>query len=93
MCVDNLTIICSDYGLAPGRRQAIIWILFTVPLKTNFSKILNEIHIFCAFKKIDRKMVAILSPPQCVNHRFIQYNEIIPSDLHYGPARYNIITV
>ena len=25
ICVDNLTIIGSDNGLSPGRRQAIIW--------------------------------------------------------------------
>ena len=25
ICVGNLTIIGSDYGLSPGRRQAIIW--------------------------------------------------------------------
>ena len=25
MCLRNLTIIGSDYGLSPGRRQAIIW--------------------------------------------------------------------
>ena len=25
ICVGNLTIICSDNGLSPGQRQAIIW--------------------------------------------------------------------
>ena len=25
LCVDKLTIIGSDNGLSPGRRQAIIW--------------------------------------------------------------------
>ena len=25
ICIDNLTIIGSDNGLSPGRRQAIIW--------------------------------------------------------------------
>ena len=25
ICVGNLTTICSDNGLSPGRRQAIIW--------------------------------------------------------------------
>ena len=50
----KLTIIVSDNGLSPGRRQAIIWtnavILSIGPLGTNFSKILNEIYIF-SFKK------------------------------------------
>ena len=53
--VGNLTIICSDNGLSPGRRQAIIWtnagILLIWPLGTNFSEILIEIHVF-SFKKI-----------------------------------------
>ena len=40
-CVGKLTIIGSDNGLSPGRRQAIIWtnagILLIKPLGTNFS--------------------------------------------------------
>ena len=43
ICVGNLTIIGSDNGLSPGRRQAIIWtntgILSIGPLGTNFSEI------------------------------------------------------
>ena len=43
ICVDNITIIGSDNGLSPGRRQAIIWtnagILLIRPLGTNFSEI------------------------------------------------------
>ena len=53
--VGNLTIIGSDNGLAPGRRQAIIWtsavILLIVPLGTNFSEISIEIIKF-PFKKM-----------------------------------------
>ena len=41
ICVGKLTIIGSDNGLLPGRRQAIIWtndgILLIPPLGTNFS--------------------------------------------------------
>ena len=48
MCVSKITIIGSDNGLAPGRRQAIIWtndgILLIRPLGTNFSEILSEVH-------------------------------------------------
>ena len=44
ICVSKLTIIGSDNGLSPGRRQAIIWtnawILLIGPLGTNFSDIL-----------------------------------------------------
>ena len=43
MCVSKLTIIGSDNGLSPGRRQAIIWtnagIVLIGPLETNFSEI------------------------------------------------------
>ena len=48
--VSDLTIIGSDNGLSPSRRQAIIWtnvgILLMRPIGTNFSEILIEIHIF-----------------------------------------------
>ena len=44
ICVSKLTIIGSDNGLSPGRRQAIIWtnaeILSIGPLQTKFSEIL-----------------------------------------------------
>ena len=43
ICVGKLTIIGSDNGLSPERRQAIIWtnaeILLIGPLGTNFSDI------------------------------------------------------
>ena len=50
ICVSKLTIIGSDNGLSPDRRQAIIWtnagILLIGPLRTNFNEILIEIHTF-----------------------------------------------
>ena len=50
ICVGNLTIIGSDNGLSPGRRQAIIWtnagILLIGTLGTNFSEISIEILTF-----------------------------------------------
>ena len=59
MCVSKLTIIGSDNGLSPGRRQAIIWtndgIVLIRTLGTNFSEILIEIHSF-SFKKMHLKM-------------------------------------
>ena len=54
ICVSKLTIIGSDNGLSPGRRQAIIWtnagILLIWTLGTNFSEVSSEIHAF-SFKK------------------------------------------
>ena len=59
ICFSKLTIIGSDNGLSPGRRQAIIWtnavILLIRTLGTNFSEILDEIHSF-SFSKMHLKM-------------------------------------
>ena len=59
ICVGNLTIIVSDNGLSPGRRQAIVCtnagILLIGPLGTNFSEILIGIHKF-SFTKMHLKM-------------------------------------
>ena len=50
ICVGKLTIIGSDNGLSPDRRQAIIWtndaILLIGPLGTNFNEMLIEIIAF-----------------------------------------------
>ena len=55
LCVGNLTIIGPDNGLAPARRQAIIWtnagILLIGPVETKFNAILSELVAFL-FKKI-----------------------------------------
>ena len=69
ICVVDLTIIGSDNGLSPGRRQAIIWtnagILLIEPLGTNFSEILIEIHTF-SFKKMHLKMASAKWRPFCL---------------------------
>ena len=58
-CVGKLTIIGSDNGLSPARRQAIIWtiagILLIGPLETNFNEILIGIQTL-SFKKMHLKM-------------------------------------
>ena len=75
ICVSNLTIIDSDTGLSPGRRQAIIWtnagILLGTNLGTNFNEIVIEIHTF-SFKKMHLNMSSEKWRPcfprlQCVN--------------------------
>ena len=69
ICVGNLTIIGSDYGLSPGRRQAIIWtndgILLIGPLGTNFSEISTEIMTF-SLKKIYLKVSSAKWRPFCL---------------------------
>ena len=79
ICVGKLTIIGSDNGLSPERRQAIIWtndgILLIGPLGTNSSENLIEIQTF-SLKKIRLKMSSAkccsfrLDRPQCVNDRY-----------------------
>ena len=69
ICVSKLTIIGSDNGLSPGRRQAIIWtnagILLIRTLGTNFSEILGKIHSLhsrkCIWKCRLRKGVYLVS--------------------------------
>ena len=67
--VGNLTIIGSDNGLSPDRRQAIIWtndgILLIGPLGTNFSEILIEILTF-SFKKMRLKVSSAKRRPFCL---------------------------
>ena len=59
ICVSKLTIVDSDDGLLPGRRQVIIrtnagiWLIRA--LGTNFSKILSHIHTY-SFKKMQMTM-------------------------------------
>ena len=68
ICVGKLTIIASDNGLSPERRQTIIWtnagILLIGPLGTNFSEILIEIQTF-SFKKMHLKMSSAKWRPFC----------------------------
>ena len=68
ICVGNLTIIGSDNGLTPGRRQAIIWtnagILLFGPSGTNFSDISIEIVTF-SFKKMQMKASSAKWRPYC----------------------------
>ena len=85
ICVTELTIIGSDNGLSPDRRQAIIWtnagLLLIGPLWTNFSEILIEIITFSfkenAFESVVCETAAILSRPQCVNLLIHEYPEVL----------------
>ena len=69
ICVSKITVIGSDNGSSPGRRQAIIWtsvgILLIGPLGTNFSEILIEIYTF-SFKKMHLKMSSGKWRPFCL---------------------------
>ena len=69
ICVGKLTIIGSDNGLSPDRRQAIIGtnagILLIGPLGTDFSEILIEILTF-SFKKMRLKVSSANRRPSCL---------------------------
>ena len=69
ICVSKLTIIGSDNGFSPGRRQAIIWandgILLIRTFQTHFSEIASEIHTF-SFKKMHFKMSSGKWRPSCL---------------------------
>ena len=72
ICVSKLTIIGSNNGLSPGRRQAIIWtnagILLIGALGTNHSEIeiLIKIHTF-SLKKMHLKMSSGKRRPSCLS--------------------------
>ena len=80
ICISKLSIVGSDNGLSPGRRQAIIWtnggILFIGALGTKFSETLIAIRTF-PFKKTHWKMSFILSRSHCVKIAQREYNKSI----------------
>ena len=99
ICVDNLTIIGSDNGLSPGRRQAIIWtnawILLIGPLGTNFSEVLIKIHTF-SFRKMYLKMSSGKRRPFCLGlnvlRNGLKYLHYL-SLSHYQPVIENAYTL
>ena len=76
ICIDNLTIIGSDNGLSPGRRQAITWtnvgIFLIGPIGTNFSEMSIEIHTF-SFKKIHLNMSSGKWRPFCLGFNVLTH--------------------
>ena len=76
ICVSRLTIIGSDNGLSPGRRQAIIWtntgILLNRPLGTKFNEMLIEILTF-PFKKMRLKVSSAKWRPCCLGLNVLTY--------------------
>ena len=89
ICVGNLTIISSDNGLSPGRRQAIIGTNAGILLIGNLRKKLqwnlnrNSYIIIQenALEKVVCKMAAILSRPQCV--QLGSWQHCHRDDLHF----------
>ena len=94
--VGNLTIIGSDNGLSPGRRQAIIWtnarILLIGHLRTNFSEKVIKIETF-SLKKIRLKVSSAKRRPFCLGLN--ELNEMFLIDLifAYIPSEFNYIII
>ena len=86
ICVSNITIISSDNGLSPGRRQALIWtnaeILLIGPLETNFSEILIGIQTF-SFKKMYLNISSAKWRPFCLGLNVFSWIGVGYSLNHY----------
>ena len=76
ICVGKLTIIDSDNGSSPGRRQAIIWtnagILLIGPWGTNSSQIVIGIQTF-SFKKMHLKVSSAKWRPFCLGFNVLTH--------------------
>ena len=94
ICFSKLTIIGSDNGLSPGRRQAIIWtsvgILLIAPLGTNFGEILIEILTF-SFKKMHLKVSSAKRQPFCLGLNVLTCNCILQHTSTLRWCRYFIV--
>ena len=91
ICVSELTIIGSDNGLSPGRRQAIIWnndgLLLIGPLGTNFSENLIEILTF-SFTKMQLKVSSAKWRPFCLSLNVLKFewlSSLKPSSAEWQP--------
>ena len=85
ICVSELTIIGSDNGLSPGRRQAIILynagLLLIEPLGTNIIEISIGIHTF-SFKKMHLNMSSAKWRPFCLSLNVLITTEYLIMHLH-----------
>ena len=84
ICIGKLTIIGSDNGLSPGRRQVIIWtntgILLIWRLEIDFNEVLIEMYIF-SLKKMQLRLSSAKWRPYCLG--FMVLNEYQPVYSHY----------
>ena len=96
ICVSKLTIIGSDNGLSPGRRQAIIWtndgILLIGPLGTNFNETLIEIHTF-SFKKMHLKMSSAKWRPFCLGSNVLMLVSPLTHQWHLSAQSRYIVCI
>ena len=91
ICVGKLSILGSANGLAPGRRQAIIWtndgILLIGLLRTNFSEFSIKIQTF-SFKKMHLNRSSVKWRPFFL---FFKYKQLCNS--HNKACHFLMLTV
>ena len=96
ICVSKLTIISSDNGLSPGRRQAIIWtnagILLIGPLGTNFSEILIGIQTF-SFTKMHLKISSAIWRPFCLGLNVLRHCNSFTDQWVFSISRYPFTSI
>ena len=89
ICVGKLTIVGSDNGLSPGRRQAIIWInagiLLIWPLGKNLSEIYIEIFTF-SLKKMRLKVSSAKWRQFCLGLNVLICPQAVLVPLHKVPG-------
>ena len=77
ICISKMTIIGSDNGLSPDRRQAIIWtnaaLLSIGPLRTYFNENLIKIQQF-SLTKMHVKMSSAKWLPSCLGLNVLTLN-------------------
>ena len=82
ICFSKVTIIASDNGLSPDRRQAIMWtnagLLLIGPLGTNFGEILIEILIF-SFKIMRLNVSSTKRRPFCLGLNVLNGPKVVNS--------------
>ena len=96
MCVSNLTIIGSDNGLSPGRRQAIIWtnagILLNGAWGTNFNEISIKILTF-SFTKMRLKVLSAKWRPFCLGLDVLTFHRPPVFHCYQGPLLIILIDI
>ena len=96
ICVGNLTIIGSDNGLAPHRRQAIIWtnaeILLIGHIGANFSEISTKILTF-SFKKMRLKASSAKWRPFCLSLNVLIMSYASLDMINIGPGNGFVLSV
>ena len=81
ICVNELTTIGSNNGLAPSRRQAIVWTyagtLLIRSSGTNLNELLIETDVVL-FKKMDLKMWCAKCRPFCLGLNMLNISRCVP---------------